>query len=338
MLLLVELRRFFRRRFGLVMSLAVVGTMGVILVISMANSHKPSANDIEYAKAEAARDKISAQAEYEECLLKTDLPKEVDGDTNYYSGRDCSRYDPDLVDASDYLYGVITFTEDAPELMYAFGCLVAIAGLVTAASFVGAEWPSGGMTNLMLWKPRRMEVFFSKLGASVITVVIGSLGLGGVFLFLLWLVTLVGGYVGDLNAAWLGQFVEQNLRVAVLPVLMTLLGFSIAMLGRRTAAALGFLAGYAVVFEVGLRLIAQVLPGLYYLEAATMSPYAIAWLAGEYHIEDNSYRGYDVDYRSYEERGIDISSTGGIIVLVVFAVVMVAAAAVTFQRRDVANN
>lgn len=336
-LLLVEIRRFFRRRFGLVMSLATIGVMGAILVVSMANSHKPTSSEIEYAEAEANRSRVDVQLQQEECLLMTDEPREVDGDYNYYAGEDCDQYDPDLVDTADFLSGVITFTQDAPPLMYAFGALIAMAGMVTAASFIGAEWPSGGMTNLMLWKPRRMEVFFSKLGASVITVTAGAIGLTAVFLFLLWVITSVGGYVGDVNGAWLGNFVEQSLKMALLPVLLTLIGFAIAMLGRRTAAALGALAAYAVVFEFGLRLLAELLPGLYYLEAGLLSPYVVAWLDGHYRIEDNTY--YYDDYGSMAmDRGIDISAFGGFCALVLFTAVLVTVAGLVFKRRDVANN
>ncbi|GIG68663.1 ABC transporter permease subunit [Phytomonospora endophytica] len=336
-LLLVEVRRFFTRRFGLVMSLATIGVMGAILVVSMANSHKPSASEIEYAEAEANRARVDAAAQQAECLEMTGLPPEINGEYNYFAGEDCSTYDPDLVDTADYLENVITFTQDAPPLMYAFGSLIAMAGLVTAASFIGAEWPSGGMTNLMLWKPRRMEIFFSKLGAAVITVTAGAIGLSAVFLFLLWVITSVGGYVGDFSGAWLGNFVEQCLRMAVLPVLLTLIGFAVAMLGRRTAAALGALAGYAVVFEFGLRLLAQLLPGLYYLEALLLSPYVVAWLDGHYQIEDNSYY-YDDYYGDYQDRGIDINAFGGISALVLFTAALVAVAALVFKRRDVASN
>ncbi|MEV0645712.1 ABC transporter permease subunit [Phytomonospora sp. NPDC050363] len=336
-LLLVEVRRFFTRRFGLVMSLATVGVMGAILVISMANSHKPTDSEIAYAEAEANRARADAEVEQAECLRMTDLPREVQGEYNYFSGEDCDVYDPGLVDTADYLSGVITFTQDAPPLMYAFGSLIALAGLVTAASFIGAEWPSGGMTNLMLWKPRRMEVFFSKLAASVITVTAGAVGLSAIFLFLLWVITSVGGYVGDFSGAWLANFVEQCLRMAVLPILLTLIGFAIAMLGRRTAAALGALAGYAVVFEFGMRLLAQLLPGLYYLEAALLSPYVIAWLDGEYFIRSSEYY---YDSSSYDDMpaGINIDTLGGISVLVLFTAALVGLAALVFKRRDVASN
>ena len=33
------------------------------------------------------------------------------------------------------------------------------------ASFVGAEWNSGGMMNLLLWRPQRLKVLSTKLAA-----------------------------------------------------------------------------------------------------------------------------------------------------------------------------
>ncbi|GLZ75805.1 hypothetical protein Afil01_06120 [Actinorhabdospora filicis] len=336
MLLKVELRRFFTRRFGMVMSLATVAAMAVILIIAMANSHKPSADEIAYAESEAAAARIDMAPRFDECQRMSPLPAVVDGEENWLSGQDCAQYDPDLIDAANYLYGSVSFTQDVPPLMYVFGCLIAMAGMVTAASFVGAEWPTGGMTNLLLWKPRRMEVFFSKLGASLITITAGAFGLTGVFLLLMWVITSVGGYVGDVNSTWLGEFVEQVLRMAALPVMLTVVGFSIAMLGRRTAAALGALAAYAVVFEFGLRIIGQFIPGLYFLELFTLSPYVIGWLIGRYEIVDygSSYSNYG-DY--VEPTTITIDRVGGSIVLLLFTLVLVGAAAWVFKRRDVAN-
>lgn len=336
MLLKVELRRFFTRRFGMVMSLATVAAMAVILIISIATSHKPSPDEIEYVEAEAAAARIEAQPRYEECLRMSPLPPRVNGEENWLSGEDCERYNPALIDASDYLYESVSFTRDVPPLMYVFGCLIAMAGMVTAASYVGAEWPSGGMTNLLLWKPRRMEVFFSKLGASLITITAGAFGLTGVFLLLMWLVTSLGGYVGEVNSTWLGNFVEQVLRMALLPVMLTMVGFSIAMLGRRTAAALGALAAYAVVCEFGLRIVGQFIPGLYFLELFSLSPYVIGWLIGKYEIIDNSSR-YDYEGNFMEPTAITIDHLGGFIVLLLFTLVLVGAAAWVFKRRDVTN-
>lgn len=333
MLLKVELRRFFTRRLGMVMSLATVAAMAVILLISMANSHKPNADEIAYAESQAAAQRISYGPRFEECKRMSPLPMTVNGEDNYLSGVDCSHYDPALVDAGDFLYDTISFTKDVPPLIYVFGSLIAMAGMVTAASFVGAEWPSGGMTNLLLWKPRRMEVFFSKLGASLIAITAGAFGLTGVFVLLMWLITAVGGYVGDVNAAWFGTFITQVLRMALLPVMLTMIGFAIAMLGRRTAATLGAVAAYAVVCEFGFRIVGQFIPGLYFLELFTLSPYVIAWLLGWYQIVDNSDRYMDF----VQPTTITIDRVGGSIVLLLFTVALVGAAAWVFKRRDVTN-
>ena len=39
-----------------------------------------------------------------------------------------------------------------------FAAILALVGFVIGASFVGAEWSTGGMMNLLLWRPKRLTV------------------------------------------------------------------------------------------------------------------------------------------------------------------------------------
>ena len=46
--------------------------------------------------------------------------------------------------------------------------LLALVAFVIGASFVGAEWNSGGMMNLLLWRPQRLQVLGTKLAALLV--------------------------------------------------------------------------------------------------------------------------------------------------------------------------
>ena len=59
-----------------------------------------------------------------------------------------------------------------------FGGMLALFGFAVGASFVGAEWHSGGMMNLLLWRPRRLALLAQKLGALLLSVLASGLALG----------------------------------------------------------------------------------------------------------------------------------------------------------------
>ena len=48
-----------------------------------------------------------------------------------------------------------SFARQWPQLYTTAAIVLTVAGFVLGASFVGVEWSSGGMLNLLLWAPRR---------------------------------------------------------------------------------------------------------------------------------------------------------------------------------------
>jgi len=49
------------------------------------------------------------------------------------------------------------------RMVTTFAAVLALVAYIVGASFVGAEWSSGGMMNLLLWRPRRLQVLGTKL-------------------------------------------------------------------------------------------------------------------------------------------------------------------------------
>ncbi|MCW3844772.1 ABC transporter permease, partial [Micromonospora yasonensis] len=109
------------------------------------------------------------------------------------------------------------------------------------------------------------------------------------------------------------------------------LGFAIATLGRHTAAALGTVAAYLVVWELGARLVFDL------VEAARperwmLSSYLAAWLSGEVQFWDRF--ACDGGDAGFCEGFYTIGWGAGLAVLLTLTAALVTAAFAAFRRRD----
>jgi hypothetical protein len=122
---------------------------------------------------------------------------------------------------------------------------IVVAGLMMllGATFVGADWASGSMSNQLLFEPRRLRVYAAKAGAVVVTGATLGLLVGAV-----WWLGLAGvARARDLpTAAGVGGEIGwQVVRGALLAAGAGLAGLATTMLFRSTVATLGIL--FAVV-------------------------------------------------------------------------------------------
>src|SRR5262249_10116209 len=136
---------------------------------------------------------------------------------------------------------------------------LALFGFLVGSTFVGAELSSGGMTNLLLWRPKRLQVLGAKLG-----VLLGSVGLfsvlfSAVYVGTFYAIAQVTGYVGTVDSALVSGAGLLLVRGLGLVLIVTACAFGVATLGRHTAAALGLATAYVVVWEGGARLIMDML-------------------------------------------------------------------------------
>ena len=125
------------------------------------------------------------------------------------------------------------------------GIAVVMAGLLMllGATFVGADWASGSMSNQLLFEPRRLRVYAAKAGAVVVTGLLLGLAVGAA-----WWLGLAGvARARDLPVAdgVTGDIVWQVVRGALLVAGAGLAGLATTMLFRSTVATLGIL--FAVV-------------------------------------------------------------------------------------------
>src|SRR5690606_8266356 len=171
-----EWRRLFKRRITVGTLLGVVVVLGLVAG-GIANSNQKIGPEA-LAEAEAA-----AQAEYEEQLRwheetiddqvaqcrEEQAAAEAAGEPSPWGeGFDCEmlrEWVPVREDfqAEWYLPPTFSFRDGFESMIGVFAAILALFGFLVGASFVGAEWRSGGMMNLLLWQPRRLRVLGTKL-------------------------------------------------------------------------------------------------------------------------------------------------------------------------------
>lgn len=197
--------------------------------------------------------------------------------------------------------------------------LMLVAGLL-GASFIGGEFSSGSMGNLLLFEPRRTRVWLAKLAATGV-------------LTLIWSAICVGGYVAVLTAFgrswdpdawpphWSGAMLGLGARGAGAVAVAAMIGAALTLAVRSTIAAVGVVIGYVLVVEGVARLVFP----------STVTEYALSSrilgvLFGSYRI--------DVDSGGAFEQ-IRVTLQDSALILAGVCVALCLISLVTFRRRDI---
>ncbi|MQA26204.1 MAG: ABC transporter permease subunit [Micromonosporaceae bacterium] len=311
-----ELTRLFARRFTKIMLLALVLALGLIAAVLITQTHQPDPAELQRAEERAS----SARAQCEQ--QQEDIP-----------GRP-GQYTPNCEDitASQFLDSyALNFRDEMPVLLFLFGGLLALFGYLVGASFLGAEWSSGGMANLLLWRTQRVRVLAGKLTALLLALVMLGLTIGAAWTAAVWLIAHFGGLPAELTPKFWRSLAFDGARALALVVIVTAGGAAIASLGRRTAAALGLLIGYLVVWEIGAQLVME---GLNVLAPRRfmLSSYVMSVITETHKVMD--YQNcWDYDCAPYV---FTITWPWALALLSVLALGAVLVALWSFRRRDVA--
>jgi hypothetical protein len=311
-LLRAELSRLFARRFTKLMLVALLVTLTLVGGVTVGETHRPTAAELERAESMTAQ--ARAQCEQEQ-PGEFSPPGEV--------------FDCDEITTRDYLPYIMHFREQMPELLLVFTGLLALFGYLVGASVVGAEWSSGGMTNLLLWRPERIRLLLGKVVALTVGVFLSGIVLGGAWIGAIWLAARYRGELGSLTVGFWRSLGLDGARGMALALCAALVGAALASLGRRTAAALGVVIGYVVVWEIGARLIMMMLRMV--PDRFMLSSYVVALLDKKYVVNECS-----VPTSGGGGCGEVIPWSAGLGVvggLTLFAIVV---AVWSFRRRDVA--
>jgi hypothetical protein len=269
-----EFGRLFARRFTRIMLVAVLVIMAAIgLGLSLHSTKQDAAT---YAKAvqSAQNARAGSLAEVRKC---NDSQVSPQPDPAYPVGYDCAALEQDQADPRTYEPYAFSFREDTAGYLLPVGALLAALAYAVGASFVGTEWSSAGMMNLLLWVPRR----FGLLGGKLTALLLGMLTSGGVILGgwtgYLWLLATTNGATNGTTAGVWQSLLLTDARMIALVLAAAAIGFGLASLGRHTATALGAAIGYLILIEAGLRL-ALVFARAYRPERFELSSYVSAWM------------------------------------------------------------
>lgn len=283
-----ELRRLAKRRFTRWMTAAGLLILVAVVVGVFFSNHKIDSAAWASAERQAEQDyqqqvSISAQ-------IRADCEHAKAAGTAGADNfpEDCSMIEPpprESFEARWYLPSSFDFRKEFDSSLLVYAAILAMVGFVVGASFVGAEWSTGGMMNLLLWRPKRLTVLLTKLSALLTGMVAVAVPTALLWLGGLWLVgTYRGSTKGMTSGAW-QSFALTGLRGIVLMLVMATAGFALASLGRHTAMALGGSIAVVVVGQFGLGILLR-MAGVKFAEAWLLPTYMAAWMQQKITLEN----------------------------------------------------
>jgi ABC-2 type transport system permease protein len=190
--------------------------------------------------------------------------------------------------------------------------LIFIAWLM-GATFVGADWQKGTMTTVLTWESRRIRLLLAKVIACVVVVFAGYLLLQVILSLALLPAAVLRGSTSGVDGDWFSSTAAILMRGGLVATIASVLGMSIAMIGRNTGAALGAGFAYIAIIEAMVR---------------ELKPNWIPYLFG-----DNS--AVFITAQPQEIPQVGHTTAEAAAVLIAYAVILSALAAGSFRVRDV---
>jgi ABC-2 type transport system permease protein len=329
-----ETRRLAKRRFTkflVIGSLVVLAAIGAGVFLS---NQKLGPAQVASAKADAERDFQEAVKQSAQDQQECEAAKGTAGASHWPA--DCAQlYQPtrEDFDYHNYMPSTFEFKTAFTIMLTTLAAIFALMGFVIGASFVGAEWSTGGMMNLLLWRPQRLRV----LGTKLVALLVGLTALTAVTLAawtgFFWLVAKQRGSIAGMTSGAWQSIALTEVRALVLVLAATALGFGLASLGRHTAMALGAAVGAVILFQFGLVTVLS-MAKVKFAEAFLVPYWVSAWMDKSAKIEDwntcsfSSSAGCQPDTLT-----ITWQHAGGVLALVL--VLVIGAAMWTMRSRDI---
>ncbi|HEU5111551.1 MAG TPA: ABC transporter permease subunit [Micromonosporaceae bacterium] len=284
-----EARRLAKRRVTRYTLLLMVLGLAAIAVSFALTSQKIGPEQLAAARAEATRGEDLARQQADAERADCERVKESGGGGDRFPpGFDCAQITgppPGTYQAEWYLPYQFDFRKEFSIFIAVFCGILALFAFIVGASFVGAEWSSGGMMNLLLWRPKRLGVLFTKLGVLLGAVLGIGLALGVVWTVAFWLIGRYSGRLGELTPGAWQSFALDGARGLGLVLAVAAVSFGLASIGRHTALALGAAVAVGVASEIGIR-IAMSVAGVSFGDRFVLSTYAVSWFMKRYELID----------------------------------------------------
>jgi hypothetical protein len=329
MLLRAEWNRLFHRRLTYVMTAIVIAVFAAIAAGFAVSSRQPTQFERDRAEQMAAEVRLVWQANRDECLDVARGARTAPPGRGYPTNCDYGQQPS----AEEFLPYSFSFRHNIEPLLYTAAVMLALFGFVVGASFVGAEWTSGGMTNLLLWRPRRAAVLGAKLAVALAGVAAVAVPYLLLWTFAFWGVGATRGVASLLTTGEAVSVTLTGVRVLVLALFGTTLGFALASIGRHTAMALGAGMSYFIAYELGATIIFA-LVGNQYPARFRLSTYVVAWLAKRYEFADRSFTCGPEGCFSYQQ--YTLTWVHAAVAMALVAGALVVAAFLAMRQRDAA--
>jgi len=324
----VELSRFFARILLWCVAVGLLAVSGLVVVEAWRSSSPPSAADIATAQGYYEENLAYWQDNHEkdeaDCLEQLQAAKDAGDDT---TGWTCEMPAPSL---QDFLGSNATFAEAGQGKLGALAIPLVLGPSLMAVSFIAAEFATGAISNWLTFAPRRNRVYVSKILAAILGVVPVVLVSTAVAAVGIWLAYRSHGTIGDLGPDGYRPYVDTALRLVALGVGFAAGAGALAFLLRHTAAVLGAVIGWAVVWE---GVVGNAVSGM---QPYTLTLNILAWAQGgaSYYVEECTRDAAGMVQCSGVEQVLHMTQAGWQLAGVVVALVLVAW--VVFRRRDVA--
>ncbi|KWV33259.1 ABC transporter permease subunit [Micromonospora rifamycinica] len=334
-LYVTELRRLAKRRLTRVMLvLLVLGLAGIVTAFGF-SSHKLSPAVIAEAQAESDANFRQAVRDWERSIADCEAAKARGEQTEDRYGPNCGRDwqpTPDMFDPKWNLPYQFDFRAEFEIFIAVFAGAVALFAFLIGASFVGAEWSSGGMMNLLLWRPKRLAVLGTKLAAVSTMLTVVTVVLGALWTLAFWLIGTYRGTTAKVTSGVWQSTGISGLRALALILAVGGVAFALASLGRHTSMALGVAVGLGVISEIGIR-IATSIAGVRFGDRWVLSTYALAWFQKQWTLID--YRSCEFVQGECTPKEMLVTWQDSALVFGLGTAVVVAAAFWLMRRRDI---
>ena len=331
-----ELRRLGKRRFTRWMTAGGLLVLALVLVGLFITNQKIGPE--QWAEARRSADQSHAEqvrwAEQERANCER---AKAAGQTVDYYPADCAEIAPPAredIQEEWYLPSTFVFKANVQDMLVTLAGILAMVGFVVGASFVGAEWSSGGMMNLLLWRPKRLTVLLTKLGALLTGLLALAVPVSAAWFGSLWLIATWRGTTDGMTSGTWQSFLLTGLRGVVLALVAATVGFALASLGRHTAMALGGAVAVIVVGQAGLAILLD-LAQVRFAEAWLLPTYAYAWMTKTITLQD--WRACNASYTGEcQPATLDVTWQHSSALFTVGVVLFLGAALWTLRRRDIA--
>jgi ABC-2 type transport system permease protein len=318
----VELTRFFSRRAVVLLLVAAALLTALVAGAAIWDSRPVSGDDLASARAQVQQQLASPE-------YKKDLANCVSDPTGFFGpGADAAECARELAPTPESYLGreALSLAGERGEGGIAVIVVITVLMIIVGATFAGADWSSGSMSNQVIFEPRRTRVWVAKAAA----VTLASVAAAAVLLVAFWLSLFAVAHSRDLTTS--GAVAHQIWwmvgRGVALAALAALGGYALTMLLRSTVATLALLFAYAAVGEAVLALSPVDRSGLW-----SLSNNVFAWIQDGVRVFDDSIvcsPGRAVCSQHYT-----ISLLHGAAYLGMLLVVTLAVSALAFRRRDI---